>query len=389
MKRQTMRVLSIVALGLGLAIGVSAVGGPAAADVAVDGSNDRLRALRQRFPEADANADGTLTRAEWEAHEAATQREQRAQRARMLRGSAHVAPTLTNVAYGVSRSQVLDFWRAPATNPVPVLIHFHGGGFVSGGKALSLLQAEALEHGISAVSANYRLVSEAPYPAPMHDAARVVQFVRSRAAEWGIDTTRIAVSGDSAGGCLALWVALHDSLGDPASADPVGRQSSRVRCALGSGAQTSCDPDFLSRSLADGNPLRVYPHLLRFYGVATLADLATPDAQARIRDASPSEHVDASDPPVHLGYASAPPALGRFSSQAEPNAVLHNGMFGALLKERADAAGLTCHVYWPGREAPRTNTPLRFLLREFGVPQESVRLKPSALFQTQKEECRS
>lgn len=360
---------------VGLATGVPAFGDPVVNDAATAGVSDRLHTLRQRYPEADANADGTLTRAEWEAHEAAMRREQHAQRARMLRGTAHVAPTLTNVAYGVSRSQVLDFWRAPATNPVPVLIFFHGGGFVTGGKYLSLLQVEALEHGISAVSANYRLVSEAPYPAPMHDAARVVQFVRHHAAEWGIDAAHIAVSGESAGGCLALWVALHDDLGDPAGADPVGRQSSRVRCALGSGAQTTCDPEFLRRSIEDGNPLRVYPHLLRFYGVATLADLATPAAQARIHDASPSEHVDASDPPVHLAYASAPPALGRFSSQAEPNAVLHNGMFGALLEKRADAAGQTCHVYWPGREAPRTNTPLRFLLRELGIPQESVGLR--------------
>ena len=70
-----------------------------------------------------------------------------------------------------------------------------------------------------------------PVQAPMHDTARALQFLRSMAAEWRIDTTRIGAAGGSAGACTALWLAYHDDLADPAGPDPVARESTRLTCA--------------------------------------------------------------------------------------------------------------------------------------------------------------
>ncbi|MFN9957315.1 MAG: alpha/beta hydrolase, partial [bacterium] len=81
-----------------------------------------------------------------------------------------------------------------------------------------------------------------PVRGPLHDAARALQFVRSKADEWNIDKTRIAASGSSAGACTSLWLAFHPDLADPNSRDPIARESTRLLCAAVSGAQTTLDP---------------------------------------------------------------------------------------------------------------------------------------------------
>jgi acetyl esterase/lipase len=59
----------------------------------------------------------------------------------------------------------------------------------------------------------------------MHDGARAVQYLRSRAKEWNLDPARVAATGGSAGAGISLWLAFHADLADPKSKDPVARQS--------------------------------------------------------------------------------------------------------------------------------------------------------------------
>ena len=99
------------------------------------------------------------------------------------------------------------------------------------------------------VAINYRYSTQAqiagvkpPVKWPLRDAARALQLVRSKAVEWNIDKARIGASGGSAGACSSLWLAFHDDLAEPASADPVARESTRLWCAAVSGAQTTLDP---------------------------------------------------------------------------------------------------------------------------------------------------
>ena len=99
----------------------------------------------------------------------------------------------------------------------------------------------------SVVAINYRLIKsnsdiEPPVKAPLHDAARALQFVRSKADEWNIDKTRIAAAGSSAGACSSLWLLYHDDLADPESDDPIARESTRLYCAAVNNAQTTLDP---------------------------------------------------------------------------------------------------------------------------------------------------
>jgi acetyl esterase/lipase len=159
-------------------------------------------------------------------------------------------PTLSEIAYGTHQRHVLDFWKAPSDRPTPLVFVIHGGGWQGGSKERLnrfVDTAALLKEGISVVAINYRYVKNAtdlkpPVKAPLHDAARALQFVRSKAEEWNIDKERIAATGGSAGACSSLWLLYHDDLADPKSKDPVARESTRLYCAAVNNAQTTLDP---------------------------------------------------------------------------------------------------------------------------------------------------
>ena len=206
--------------------------GNATAQTKTPDADRRLQQWLKKFPQADANGDGVLTEQEARAYKKTRKAGKTAEKP--TAGDKAISPTQANISYGPHERNKLDFWRAESDRATPVLVFFHGGSFKAGDKANVLTRSifgECLAAGISVVSANYRFSSDAPFPASMHDGARAVQFVRSKAKEWNIDPAHIAVSGTSAGATLALWIALHDDLADPSSPDPVARQSTRVQCA--------------------------------------------------------------------------------------------------------------------------------------------------------------
>lgn len=84
------------------------------------------------------------------------------------------------------------------------------------------------EQGITAFVLKYRLGSGGyHHPSMLHDAARALRLVRSRAGEWKLDSKRIGIMGSSAGGHLASTLLTHSDSGDPSASDPVDRASSR------------------------------------------------------------------------------------------------------------------------------------------------------------------
>jgi acetyl esterase len=97
-----------------------------------------------------------------------------------------------------------------AETPGPLLVYFHGGGWVEGSAATHEPSCRLLAHlaGVRVLSVDYRLAPEHPFPAAVDDALAAYRDVRARAAELGADPARLAVGGDSAGGNLAAVTAL-------------------------------------------------------------------------------------------------------------------------------------------------------------------------------------
>ena len=265
-------------------------------------------------------------------------------------------PTHANVPYGSHPRQVLDFYRADSTKPTPLLFHIHGGGWVNGDKARVAALERYLASGISVVSINYRFVTQAieagikpPVQWPLEDAARALQFVRSKAREWNLDKARIGASGGSAGACSSLYLAFHSEMANPKSRDPIARESTRLWCAAVSGAQTTLDP----QQMQEWTPNSRYGgHAFGF--MPDTKDLRSRDTQfaqflaAReqvlpwIKMYSPFEHVSGDDPAIYLYYA-AKPALGQ--AERDPT---HTSNFGVKLQEKLRSVGVPCELVYPG-----------------------------------------
>lgn len=283
-------------------------------------------------------------------------------------------PTAANVAYGQHPRQVLDFWQAKSDTPTPLVFVIHGGGWQGGDKDRTGRFVDVdrlLAAGISVASINYRLLNHAqaagiepPVKAPLDDAARALQFVRSQAESWNLDRARIAASGGSAGACSSLWLAFHDDLADPTSDDPIARESTRLWCAAVNGAQTTLDPE----QMRAWTPNSIYGAHAFGIGGNTPAGFAAFLAKRQeilpwIAKYSPYALLTSDDPPIYLAYG-APPAIGQ--DQPDPT---HSANFGVKLQERCRELGVECELVYRGAPDIRHPTITDFLIAKLKAAQ--------------------
>lgn len=193
----------------------------------------------------------------------------------------------TNVIYGRASSidLKLDVYK-PKTSKRPAhpaMVFFHGGGWRGGSKeSYSLRVLPWLELGWVVFNVEYRLSAVAPAPASVEDARCALRFVTTNAAKYSVDPDRIVVSGQSAGGHLALMTGLA-----------VNDKSFDTNCP--------------------GASLRVAA-IINWFGITDVADLLTGDNRTEFANAwigpaqlndkeliarvSPLSHVSESSPPI-------------------------------------------------------------------------------------------
>lgn len=276
-------------------------------------------------------------------------------------------PTEADVAYGPHPRQVLDFYQAQTPAAAPLLFFIHGGGWMVGDKARPDFLAQCLENGISVVSINYRLIPDAteqkvwpPVKACLDDAARALQFVRSKSREWRIDPRRIGACGGSAGGFTALWLAFHPEMARADSPDPIARESTRVRCVLAFVPQTTLDPEQMRKWIPNnqyGNHAFGLPSMQAFLDQRK-------ELWPWIERFSPYSLASADDPPVLLFFDN-PPNLGQ--PHKDPP---HSANFGAGLAEKLKALGVEHEVNY-NNPAARVKYP-----NLFQFLQEKLSLNP-------------
>jgi acetyl esterase len=138
--------------------------------------------------------------------------------ARALMRSSHVlldthvaVPTTDLTIPGPDGSLPARHYRPSATAAAPLLVFFHGGGFVVGDidSHDGLCRMICRDAAIHVLSVDYRLAPEHKAPAAVDDCLAAYRWARGHAAELGADPSRIGVGGDSAGGNLAALVALR------------------------------------------------------------------------------------------------------------------------------------------------------------------------------------
>ena len=253
-------------------------------------------------------------------------------------------PTQAEVSYGPHARNVLDFWKAEGDGPRPLLVHIHGGGWTAGDKKQSAATVQSfLDKGISYAAINYRLTPDNPLPAPVNDAARAIQFLRTKAADWNIDTKHIALTGDSAGACTSMWLLLHEDLSDPKASDPVLRESTRVCAAAVASGQTSIDPKVIEGWL--GPNVLKHRMINMAVGEKTMDDALKNYEQHKplYEEFSAYNNVDAKDPPLLMTY----PADMTLPSKDSGHGI-HHPVYGVKLKEKSDRLGHECHLLIPG-----------------------------------------
>lgn len=136
-------------------------------------------------------------------------------------GEVHHVRTVRDVAIRAGGDRIILRTYRPVEDPspLPALVYFHGGGWVTGSIDTHdrLCRSLAIYAGCTVVSVDYGLAPESPFPAALKDCVAATNYVTNNPDEFGIHRGRIAVGGDSAGGNIAAVICqvARDSGGPP------------------------------------------------------------------------------------------------------------------------------------------------------------------------------
>ena len=124
-----------------------------------------------------------------------------------------------DLKYGNDERHRLDVFTDEGSKGIkPVLLFVHGGGFIAGDKHTegspfySNIGAWAVKNGFTGVNMTYRLAPENPWPAGIEDIRAVVEWIKNKGEDYGLDADRIFLMGQSAGGAHAAGYIAHSEI---------------------------------------------------------------------------------------------------------------------------------------------------------------------------------
>lgn len=219
----------------------------------------------------------------------------------------HIKRKWLDLAYAdLSPAHRLDIYLPKeGEGPFPVVVYVHGGAFAMGDKADEQIEPYllGLERGYAIVSTNYRLSGEAVFPAAVQDVKAAIRWLRAHGDDHALDTDRLAVAGQSAGGNLSAVVALSSRVelfDDPALGN--AEYSCEVRAAVDHFGPTDflkMDEQLAASGLGPANHSEADSPESRYLG-ARITEI--PDT---VRQADPITYIHKEMPPMLIQHGTA------------------------------------------------------------------------------------
>ncbi len=224
----------------------------------------------------------------------------------------------------------LDLYLPGTKGPYPLFVWIHGGAFLSGdkGRIFWTPLVDLPQRGYAVASINYRLSSQAVFPALLHDGKAAIRWLRANAARYEIKADRVAVGGESAGGYLSSMLgttggiaALEDlTMGNP-------KESSQVQgvvdffgpsnfLRMDSGVPSSC-----VRPMVHNSPQSPESRLL---------GCNIQDCPEKVKAADPVTYVSRDDPPFLIMHGTGDCLVASSQSQLLSNALKAAGVRSEL-----------------------------------------------------------
>ena len=236
-------------------------------------------------------------------------------------------PTYTDLAYAPHWRQRIDLYiPQDRPGPFPVVIYFHGGGWLAGDKTLAERYADdLLARGLVLAAVNYRFSYQATFTALLYDCKGAVRWLRAHAGEYDIDPTRFAAFGESAGGHLASLVGTVS--GDPTLEGNVGGNaaySSHVQAVVHGYGPTDLFQLALFNDQRGSEISELIGHDI-YDIIAHQSDPSYASWVSLVNSANPAQHAAIDDPPAYIIHGAIDDVVP--ASQSE------------LLAEALDSAG--------------------------------------------------
>ena len=205
-----------------------------------------------------------------------------------------VVPDVTYLTANNHENNIDLYMPRNATSPTPVVMYFHGGGWVGGAKEGNVLRLlPYLEMGWAVANVQYRLGRVSMAPAAVEDCLCALRWVVRNAKEYNLDTARIIVTGHSAGGHLALTTGMIPAAAGLDRQCP-GQEQLRVAAIINWYGITDV------AELLDGQNMRSYA--VQWFG-------SMPDRVEIAKRVSPLTYVRAGLPPTLTVHGDADPTV--------------------------------------------------------------------------------
>jgi acetyl esterase/lipase len=288
-----------------------------------------------------------------------------------------IAEWATNESYGASLHQNIVYGRAGGLDlrldvittgepsPRPVVVYFHGGGWVEGDKEGVLLRTlPYLAWGMDVVNVEYRIASQALAPAAVEDGRCALHWVADHARDYGFDPNKIVVAGESAGGHIALMTGLLTptaGFDDACEASPndwqsTGPRSVHVAAIIDFFGLVSL-PVFLRQTKADGDVLPMpRTFVLRWLGNA-------PNQRELAERLSPITWVSHDSPPVLIAHGDEDPYVPYSQALLLRDSLIHNSVENDLITIHGGHGASPPHAWTQQQNLAAHEAVYRFLAK--------------------------